>query len=643
MSDEENFDDALDELFGGKLSPDNSLGSRKNTQSKDSSSAEANKGSVSVPLSIAQQNPYRQVSQEKMANIPLAEKAMRAKISLPETKQIKKSKSYQNLSSGLKDMEQSSQNTSTTNRDTNQNDNDGDLFGSYLGDLVSDSYSKPPLAFEDEHTEVIMDEAVKELPNTYFSDEKGRIFHVKRTPFIIGRSSECDLVVQVKGVSRKHAELTYGDGHFVIRDLDSLNGIKVNGTPLPQVRLNDADVIQFGRYKLSFFTDTNAKKPKHASQKSSADLTQTRLSQESVLQYQPQAEDEPKSIDWLVKLNFGLVALIILVTVGFIIWDNFAEEAGGDLAQTFPPQSELQTQEMGGIMTQTSNDWTMETQSADSENYADESSDSLIEQPNLEARSPQEVRAEQQRKKATEQRMRLEAERAAREEQLRAEEAEMASQRRQEEQVANIRSKALALIERIETAYITGENFAKDLYGIQELAESRRINSSLKRQLAEKYQLFSTLRDDYEEGLRSYEAGNRESAFRLWSKFISSERTLLNISETSRYAAAISDYAVESTFEKAQRAEKGGDIVQAMGLYQKLVSLRPAGEFQENIDGLMSKASRYFEQAENKMNSDPAEAARLFQLVMQIVPNAHPLAIRSEAKLVWLQEGVSNQ
>ena len=49
-------------------------------------------------------------------------------------------------------------------------------------------------------------------------------------PVVIGRGRECDLIVDDPAVSRRHAEVAWVDGGWVVRDLGSTNGIWLDGT-----------------------------------------------------------------------------------------------------------------------------------------------------------------------------------------------------------------------------------------------------------------------------------------------------------------------------------------------------------------------------------------------------------------------------
>jgi len=69
-------------------------------------------------------------------------------------------------------------------------------------------------------------------------------------PYFVGRSSECDLCINLDELSRKHASFTRLWNGVVVRDLDSKNGIKVNGNHAKVQRLSDGDVVEMGPVEL---------------------------------------------------------------------------------------------------------------------------------------------------------------------------------------------------------------------------------------------------------------------------------------------------------------------------------------------------------------------------------------------------------
>ncbi len=45
---------------------------------------------------------------------------------------------------------------------------------------------------------------------------------------LIGRDGQCDLVVDDRRVSRRHARISWGEGRFCVEDLGSTNGTYIN-------------------------------------------------------------------------------------------------------------------------------------------------------------------------------------------------------------------------------------------------------------------------------------------------------------------------------------------------------------------------------------------------------------------------------
>lgn len=68
----------------------------------------------------------------------------------------------------------------------------------------------------------------------------------------IGRLPDCDITIMDSNVSRHHAEIRpRGDG-FVLVDLGSTNGSRVNGVRVTERELLDGDEIAFGNTRLIF-------------------------------------------------------------------------------------------------------------------------------------------------------------------------------------------------------------------------------------------------------------------------------------------------------------------------------------------------------------------------------------------------------
>ena len=82
----------------------------------------------------------------------------------------------------------------------------------------------------------------------------GRRVVLEAETLTLGRLPECELALADTGVSRRHAQLRRGpDGTWVVSDLGSTNGTKVNGLRISGQRtLEDGDEITVGSTSLRF-------------------------------------------------------------------------------------------------------------------------------------------------------------------------------------------------------------------------------------------------------------------------------------------------------------------------------------------------------------------------------------------------------
>lgn len=80
----------------------------------------------------------------------------------------------------------------------------------------------------------------------------GQEFHIGDDPVIIGRKEGVTIVLDDGLVSRRHTEIAYEDGSFVIRDLGSRNGTKVNGRRIREKILRAGDRVAVGRTTFRF-------------------------------------------------------------------------------------------------------------------------------------------------------------------------------------------------------------------------------------------------------------------------------------------------------------------------------------------------------------------------------------------------------
>ena len=80
----------------------------------------------------------------------------------------------------------------------------------------------------------------------------GQRVDVGSDPVAIGRNPDSDILLEDPEVSRQHAEVRREEGVFVLVDLGSVNGTRVNGAGVDERTLQDGDVITIGGATIRF-------------------------------------------------------------------------------------------------------------------------------------------------------------------------------------------------------------------------------------------------------------------------------------------------------------------------------------------------------------------------------------------------------
>ena len=67
-----------------------------------------------------------------------------------------------------------------------------------------------------------------------------------RPDVLLGRHTEADLRMPLPDVSRRHCRFVFADGHWQVFDLNSLNGVFINGERLQEATLCPGDEVRIG-------------------------------------------------------------------------------------------------------------------------------------------------------------------------------------------------------------------------------------------------------------------------------------------------------------------------------------------------------------------------------------------------------------
>ncbi|NLX10470.1 MAG: FHA domain-containing protein [Chloroflexi bacterium] len=89
-------------------------------------------------------------------------------------------------------------------------------------------------------------------------EHAGKTIELAHFPFTIGRSRECDVVLDSSSVSRLHAQIISDHLNIFLADMGSTNGTFVNGRrldPGEEYRLRAGDVVSFAQICVWVFDD----------------------------------------------------------------------------------------------------------------------------------------------------------------------------------------------------------------------------------------------------------------------------------------------------------------------------------------------------------------------------------------------------
>jgi DUF1009 family protein len=84
------------------------------------------------------------------------------------------------------------------------------------------------------------------------ADGDSEVVHVLGRKTTVGRTPDNDLQIDAKYISRHHAVILAGPAHTIIEDLNSTNGVLVNGRRITRQVLKDGDAVVIGKAAFRF-------------------------------------------------------------------------------------------------------------------------------------------------------------------------------------------------------------------------------------------------------------------------------------------------------------------------------------------------------------------------------------------------------
>ena len=137
--------------------------------------------------------------------------------------------------------------------------------------------------------------------------DAGKNIEITKDEILAGRSLDNDFVISDISVSRKHFKITKENNRFIVKDLGSGNGIKINGSKTTSAELSDGDIISVGARQIKFeILNPELKKAKSQPQPKQPKQT-----------FQIDSEDDD-SVDIPAKKKGGSPLIWIIVAVALI-------------------------------------------------------------------------------------------------------------------------------------------------------------------------------------------------------------------------------------------------------------------------------------------------------------------------------------
>ena len=85
------------------------------------------------------------------------------------------------------------------------------------------------------------------------SNFAGQEFPLEHREVVIGRSEDCDIIIDHRSVSQRHAKIVRDKGaNYQIIDLNSKNGVRISGDKYTSTHLKRGDIVELGHVKFRF-------------------------------------------------------------------------------------------------------------------------------------------------------------------------------------------------------------------------------------------------------------------------------------------------------------------------------------------------------------------------------------------------------
>ena len=152
--------------------------------------------------------------------------------------------------------------------------------------------------------------------------DKGQTFPLTNKAYLCGRSTSNIINFKDTTVSSTHCEFVKTESNaYLVRDMDSTNGTKVNGASIKSVELKNGDIIRLGRIELLYSLESST--PVSIETKTMIDLT--KASNAGPLKPMENVSIIPKSTEprrekIVSQITIYVLIALALAIISLILW-----------------------------------------------------------------------------------------------------------------------------------------------------------------------------------------------------------------------------------------------------------------------------------------------------------------------------------
>lgn len=497
-----------------------------------------------------------------------------------------------------------------------------DLKKHPVDSLPSTQHVSEP-GWDSDRTEVYADIDESDAIATLTADS-GESYPITTFPFVIGRGNECDLVLQGKGISRKHVEIVFQSGRFVVNDLESLNGLKVNGYKVARVILEEDDTIKLGDVSLVFSSGGSKSSTEEAPDQRKGKHGFFGNKNEDVSE-----QDDtfgPSPAKKIITNMVIMLAIAIFAGAGYLYLTKQSAQ-NSSLVQApvnSTPQNptveksvvgQLEPEKVSPAVKQQPAPSTEVEQAAvsNASNVAPPPPPSFAPPPSI-ALSPASVSEKPQPV------------------------AKLQSKPKPKPapKPANLNDKAEVAMSRAERLYFNG-NGADALKALKPYVGNSAVTGSTRRQVLASYKNVEMLFEQYNEANAAYGRGDKDSAFSLWTDFMSKEQSLFS-GRRSSYTRQIATKVVDEYVSRGNAASAKEDYHTAYKYWQKAADIGDSAPAKIALDNLNTRAQQLYRQALRLEYVNSNKAKSMWREVTNLLPPGTDYHTKASSKLAWYEK-----